>query len=114
MDVNVLLRGQSNAEYFMDFGGLSTIQNEVQQLLGFDGINEKVNIVASAHDPHGSNTINSGTAFLPDGMQQTPEGSWSVTPLEQGLLGPIANLPAAWQADPTAVVDHAPWRGVAA
>jgi hypothetical protein len=104
MDVNVLLRGQSNAQYFFYFGELSTVQNEVQQLLGFDGTNEKVNIVASAFDPFGKNTINSQTAFLTDWMQHNPDGSWSVNTLEQGLLGTIANLPTAWQADPTAVV----------
>ena len=104
MDVNVLLRGQSNAVYFMDFGGLSVVQNEVQQLLGFDGANEKVNIIASAYDPGGKNTINSATAFLTDWMHQNSDGSWSVNTLEQGLLNAITNLPAAEKADPTAVV----------
>ena len=104
MDINVLLRGQSNAEYFMDFGELSVVQNEVQQLLGFDGTNEKVNIIASALDPGGKNTINSATAFLTDWMHQNSNGSWSVNTLEQGLLNAIANLPAAEKADPTAVV----------
>ena len=104
MDVNVLLRGQSNAVYFMDFGGLSVVQNEVQQLLGFDGTNDKVNIIASAYDPGGKNTINSATAFLTDWMRQNSDGSWSVNTLEQGLLNTITNLSAAEKADPTAVV----------
>ncbi len=83
MDVNVLLRGQSNAVYFMDFGGLSVIQNEVQQLLGFDGANEKVNIIASAYDPGGENTINPATAFLTDWMRITPTGAGLSTRLSK-------------------------------
>jgi hypothetical protein len=107
MELNVLLRGQSNAFYLTqspDWPGLSA---QIEQLLGFNGAQDSVNLLASWNDPNGKNTINAGTAFIGDWL--TPVGGnwingWTNNTLEQGLLNYINALPAVEKSAPTALV----------
>ena len=107
MNLNIMLRGQSNAVLFDAFGGLSSLQNQVQKLLGFDGKASTVSLIADYANPSGVNTMNSGTAFLSDWL--APKNGdwhqgWQVNTLEQGLLNDVAGQSAAVKASPTAVV----------
>ena len=102
-----MLRGQSNSVLFDAFGGLASLQTQVQNLLGFDGKAATVSLVADFGNASGVNTMNSGTAFLSDWV--TPKigdwhQGWQVNTLEQGLLTDIAGQSAAVKASPTAVV----------
>ena len=48
MDVNILVRGQSNAILMMEAGGFAgqaALQSEVSRLLGFDGVTDRVTII---------------------------------------------------------------------
>ncbi len=101
MNLNILLRGQSNALLFDSFGGLAAVKAQVQALLGFDGTGNTVTLIAPSTGT--AATVNSGTGFLADWLQ--PQGNgWQAGALEQGLLNAIAALPAAVKASPTAVV----------
>jgi hypothetical protein len=107
LNLNIMLRGQSNSVLFDAFGGLASLQNQVQNLLGFDGKTSTVTLVADFGNASGVNTMNSGTAFLSDWL--TPKNGdwhqgWQVNTLEQGLLDDIASQSAAVKASPTAVV----------
>ncbi len=102
-----MLRGQSNSVLFDAFGGLATLQNQVQTLLGFDGKSSTVTLVADFGNASGVNTMNSGTAFLSDWL--TPKNGdwhqgWQVNTLEKGLLDDVAGQSAAVKASPTAIV----------
>jgi hypothetical protein len=103
MQLNVLLRGQSNAELFWQNGGLSSVQSQVEKLLGFDGTTNKVNVLVSDQGPGGANTVDGGTAFLGDWMTNQ-NGTWVPGNLENGLLSYIDGLSADVKAAPTAVV----------
>src|SRR3954465_1118161 len=103
MNLNVLLRGQSNAFMLGHLsGGAQLVTHRVEQLLGFDGVNDTVTLEFAAEQP-GGNTANSGTSFLTDWLHQA-NGVWQVGALEQGLLNYVAGLPAEQRAEPTAVV----------
>jgi Ca2+-binding RTX toxin-like protein len=109
MDVNVLVRGQSNAVLMMtDNGaaGAAALQAEVSRLLGFSGGADRVNLVFDSQDWN-SGTAFGGTALIGDWL--TPRNNdwrqgWTVAGREQALLNEIASLPAARQDDPTAIV----------
>ncbi|MBC4016380.1 hypothetical protein [Siccirubricoccus deserti] len=103
MNLNVLLRGQSNAFLLGAInGGADAMINRVEQLLGFDGVNDTVRL-EFASDSSGGNTVFSGTSFLTDWIGTQGNG-WTVAELEQSLLDYINTLPAAQKAEPTAVV----------
>ena len=104
MNINIILRGQSNAFYLDALGGTDKIERQVEWLLGFDGLTENVNIIAAYNDPTGANTIVGGTSFVRDWMVRNPDGSWAPGPLERGLLAEIQSLPAPDRANPMAVV----------
>ena len=108
MELNVLLRGQSNAYLLAlspDWG--STLASKIEQLLGFNGTTDKVNVLDSYYQPNGNNTINSGTAFIGDWV--TPvngnwQNGWTDNSLETGLVNYVKGLPADQKAAPTAIV----------
>ncbi|MFC7476907.1 hypothetical protein ACFQS7_21245 [Dankookia sp. GCM10030260] len=102
MNLNVLLRGQSNAFLLGLFNG-EAMANRVESLLGFDGVNDTVTL-EFAHDSATGNTVYSGTSFLTQWVNPAPTGGWQVGELEQGLLNYVASIPAAQKAQPTAVV----------
>lgn len=107
MELNVLLRGQSNAYLLSQSAAWAQVAAQVQALLGFDGSANKVNLLASSYDPFGKNTINSGTAFIGDWV--TPkngnwQSGWTNNTLESGLLSYVNALPQDVKASPTAIV----------
>ncbi|MBX6747704.1 MAG: hypothetical protein IRY87_37200, partial [Acetobacteraceae bacterium] len=96
MELDVLIRGQSNAFLFLTQGqenmdgtpkGVTLLQSEVQHLLGFDGVNDQVHLDYDWWTT-GAETIYSGTAFIGDWMQQTTNG-WQPLEHEQALLNHI-------------------------
>jgi Ca2+-binding RTX toxin-like protein len=107
MEINVLLRGQSNAGLLArssDWGDLAT---RIDQLLGFDGKTNKVNLLEKDSDAANDNTVDGGTAFIGDWVQPVNgnwQNGWTNNTLEQGLLNYIAALPADERAAPTAIV----------
>ena len=105
MDVNVLLRGQSNAIWLAEaqgWSGAGKLIGEVERLLGFDGVNDRVNLVYERADQDAA-TARAGTALIGDWLE--PEGnSWRLDEGERGLLNAVAQLPTAQRDDPTAVV----------
>lgn len=107
MELNVLLRGQSNAFYLSQSPDWPDVATQIEQLLGFDGVTNSVRLLASANDPFGKNTLIGGTAFIGDWV--APQGGdwtrgWANDTLETGMLNYINALPADAKSDPTAIV----------
>jgi hypothetical protein len=110
MELNVLLRGQSNAVLLSESPDWNIIQSEVQLLLGFDVVTNKVNLLEA--DPSnaavdGDNTAVGGTAFIGDWISATDgtwQDGWTNQTDETGLLNYINALPAAEKSAPTAIV----------
>ncbi|CAH2603080.1 conserved protein of unknown function [Rhodovastum atsumiense] len=89
MELDILLRGQSNA-YLMvgnEFGGAGgrTLVTEVERLLGFDGRADQVHLLANTYTP-GEKTISGETAFVGDWVGKGTDSAWQVLPPEQELL----------------------------
>ena len=92
MDLNILLRGQSNALLFADTGGAARLEQGLEAALpGVD-----VQLLYRWNDAGGANTINGGSAFLTEWMNGTSAG-----PLEQGLLRYIQGQSADIKDNPT-------------
>ncbi len=105
MNLNVLVRGQSNAILMMENGnwaGYGALQREVERLLGFDGTNNTVSLVYERYDPNTA-TATGGTALIGDWLTGGP-GNWQVAGLEQGLLNKLNSLSAGQKDDPTATL----------
>ncbi|WP_372619416.1 calcium-binding protein [Falsiroseomonas sp.] len=109
MNLNVLVRGQSNAILMMESGGWAghaALQSEVQRLLGFDGVNETVSLVYDRYDANSSTAVG-GTALIGDWLQARDgdwRQGWSNGAHEQALLNRVNGLPAAQKDDPTATL----------
>jgi hypothetical protein len=108
LNLNVLLRGQSNAEILGQLNnaeGVSVLTAEVQRLLGFDGINDTVTLQFAASQPDGRNTVVSGTGLIGDWLTSTTDEGWQPAALEQGLLDYVTGtMTATERADPTIVL----------
>ncbi|MBL6077530.1 hypothetical protein JMJ56_05885 [Belnapia sp. T18] len=105
MQLNVLFRGQSNAQLMGDYnGGAQAMVHRVEELLGFDGVTDEVKLEYSSNGRNG-NTVFSGTSLLGDWLKPGTDGEgWATGRLEQRLLDFVGHLPAAQKAEPTAVV----------
>ena len=109
MNLNLLVRGQSNAILLMESNGWSgagTITREVERLLGFDGVRDTVSLVYDRYDAN-SSTAFGGTALIGDWLRARNgdwRQGWVVGDQEQALLNEIADLPADQRDDPTAVL----------
>ncbi|MBD0270361.1 MAG: hypothetical protein ICV73_00405 [Acetobacteraceae bacterium] len=110
MNLNVLLRGQSNAEAFGTVSGgalLAALARDVERLLGFDGATDTVSVLFAADTADGANTVVGGTGFLTEWVGQRAadwRDGWYAKSLEQGLLDFVGRLPAEQRDDPTAVL----------
>jgi hypothetical protein len=107
MELNVLLRGQSNAGMLVRSPDWGAVATQIEQLLGFDGTTNKVNLLEKDSDSANDNTVTGGTAFIGDWVQPVNgnwQHGWTDKALEQGLLNYIAGLPADERAAPTAIV----------
>jgi Ca2+-binding RTX toxin-like protein len=109
MDLNVLVRGQSNSILMMEagnFAGRDALRREVERLLGFDGTTDRINLIYDSSDWN-SSTAFGGTALIGDWL--TPRNNdwrqgWTVAGREQALLREIASVPATQRDDPTAIL----------
>ena len=107
MNLNILLRGQSNAQLMGSYnGGLQHMAEKVEALLGFDGVSDKINLEFSSYGDHG-NTVFSGTSFLTEWLEAKNgdwRNGWTAQGREQSLLDFVDHLSPAQKAEPTAVV----------
>ena len=107
MELNILLRGQSNAQLMGEYnGGAQAMAAKVESLLGFDGVTDRVSLDFSSRSDT-ANTVFSGTSFLTQWLKAKGgdwQNGWTVDELEQSLLTYVGNLTAAQKAEPTAVV----------
>ena len=103
MDLNVVVRGQSNAFLMvsadLDGVGARTMINETQRLLGFDGVNDRV-LLDDWYTP-GQGTVFGGTAFIGDWVSRGANGAWQPLRYEQSLLSNLSQNPPATE---TAIV----------
>jgi len=89
LELNLLLRGQSNAQIFADSGAAQALADKLEAATGY-----QVHLLASwAGD---NNSIYAGTEFLTQWMNGTQAG-----PLEQSLLNFIRVQPADIKDNPT-------------
>jgi len=87
LDLNVLIRGQSNALLFADRGGAAALERGLEARLGVD--------VHLLHEwGTDSSTIHSGTAFM----------DWDTDGQQASLLRYVRGLPADIKDNPTATV----------
>ncbi len=84
MQLDILLRGQSNAFLLAADTGQAMAQ-EVAGLLGFTGTANQVRLLSDWYTP-GAETIVGASAFLGDWMRQGSDGQWQPQAAEQGLL----------------------------
>ncbi|SDC29849.1 hypothetical protein SAMN04487779_1001507 [Belnapia rosea] len=105
MQLNILLRGQSNAQLMGDYnGGAQAMVAKVEELLGFDGTNDRVHLEYSSQGRQTS-TVFSGTAFLGEWLTPAGDGqNWAPAALEQSLLNVVGRITPEQKAEPTAVV----------
>ncbi|WP_135466280.1 carbohydrate-binding domain-containing protein [Crenalkalicoccus roseus] len=105
MELNVLIRGQSNALLFAQHAGWAAptaMRKEIEKLLGFDGVTNRVVVHVDWGDS--TSTVHSGTSFLKEWMRKDASGQWVAGDLTKSLLGYIAHdMTAAQRANPTAV-----------
>ena len=66
MQLNVLLRGQSNAGLLVRSPDWGNVATEIEQLLGFNGTTDTVNLLEKDSSPTNNNTVIGGTAFIGD------------------------------------------------
>ena len=97
MDLNVVVRGQSNAFLMVsnDLNGVGAraMIDEAQRLLGFDGVNDRV-LLDDWYTPD-QMTVFGATAFIGDWVTRDPTGAWQPLELERSLLRNMAqNQPA--------------------
>ncbi len=90
MDLNLLLRGQSNALLFADTGGAQALADKLEAATGHN-----IHLLAS-YGSGSDHSIFSGTEFLTQWMNGTQAG-----PLEQGLLNYIQGQSADIKDNPT-------------
>jgi hypothetical protein len=88
-EVNILVRGQSNAQAFTMYGGAGELERVLEERLGVD-----VHILASYETANGHNTINSATRFM----------DWDSDGQQQGLINFLNDQSAAIRDNPTLTV----------
>jgi hypothetical protein len=84
-DVNILVRGQSNAERFVDYGGAARLEQRLEAALNDININ-----IVESHNQQ-LNTIYSGSAFL----------DWDTDGKQQDLVAFLEGQPADIRDNPT-------------
>lgn len=103
MDLNIVVRGQSNAFLLVSADqeavGAQTLIAEVQRLLGFDGVNDRV-LLDDWWRPE-QNTVFGATAFIGDWVARDANGAWQPLQYEQALLRNMSENPPATE---TAIV----------
>lgn len=106
LQLDLILRGQSNAAYLAEldgFAGAGRLVTEVERLLGFDGVNDRVTLVYD-RDGQGGDTTYPATAFLDEWMDPTAAGGWQAGELERLFLDRMEQYRADGPGDATAMV----------
>ncbi|WP_270938974.1 hypothetical protein, partial [Falsiroseomonas oryzae] len=109
MNLNLLVRGQSNAILSMEsngWAGAGALVQEVQRLLGFDGTNDRISLVYERYDQNQA-TAFGGTALIGDWMTANNgdwRQGWSNAGPENALLNKVRGLSADQKDDPTATL----------
>lgn len=106
MELQILVRGQSNAVLFAEgdhYAAMGRLVTNVQTLLGFDGVNDTVKTIYKQADDQ-SGTARGATAFLGDWMQAGADGIYHPAALENGVVRAAAELH-----DPAAVSTAVLW-----
>ena len=99
--INVVIRGQSNTEQFTYFGFNEVLKRSIEKLLGFDGVNEKVNVIANGSTEHG------GTSMIKDWLHPIDGNylnGWEAASPELELLSCLGKLSAEQKSAPTVIV----------
>jgi hypothetical protein len=109
VNLNIIVRGQSNAILLMEldgWAGAGALPREVARLLGFDGSTDTVSLVYEAHDTT-SGTAFGGTALVGDWLDPRNgdwRQGWTNDTLERALLAKLGEMPADRRDDPTATL----------
>ncbi|MFC7555956.1 hypothetical protein ACFQU7_32600 [Pseudoroseomonas wenyumeiae] len=109
MDLNILVRGQSNAQIMMDAegdAGQRALVQRVEQLLGFDGVQNRVQLIYG-HPSADSATVTPGTALMTDWLNPVNgdwRQGWNIGAQEAALLNFVHAQPATTRGNPTAVL----------
>ena len=103
MDLNVVMRGQSNAFLMVsaDLDGIGgrTLTTEVERLLGFDGVTDRVTLDDWWRPDQA--TVFGATSFIGDWVARDGAGAWQPLQYEQSLLRNMSQKPPATE---TAIV----------
>ncbi|MGG5809827.1 DUF4214 domain-containing protein [Falsiroseomonas sp. CW058] len=105
MQLDLILRGQSNAAYFAELDGGAAAQaltRGVEELLGFDGVTNSVRLVYD-RDEQGADTAYPATYFLGEWMSRSGPG-WVAGPIETRFLERLGQYRAEGMGDASAVV----------
>lgn len=109
MNLNVIMRGQSNAILAMEndgWAGSGALPAEVCRLLGFDGAADTVSLVHDRFDRNAS-TAFGGSALIGDWLVAKDgdwRQGWTNAFDETSLLNKVGGLPADRRDDPTATL----------
>ena len=106
--LNVVVRGQSNTYFPLDEKELARMGKQIEALLGFDGSNQVVNVVAANQSPDmKTGTTWSGTALTTDWLTQNGgsyKNGWTANTIEKAYLSSLDQIPMADRGAPTAIV----------
>ena len=108
IELNVLIRGQSNAVLLgSNAQGVyaRTIVRTAQAMLGFDGTTQRINLIFEANDS--TATAFNGTSLLRQWLSPANgdwHNGWTASTYENGLLAKLASLSATQRAEPTATI----------
>ena len=112
--LDLLVLGQSNAQYFDSSGAINTLAARVETLLGWDGVNQKINLIEGT-----DLTTFHGSALLPGaktsigipiwlGYANGKNASAGFVPGHDLKLvtSYLSRLPASVKANPTIVIEE--------
>jgi len=108
MNLNIVVRGQSNAIFLMElngWAGAGALTQEVSRLLGFNTTGDTVSLI---YDPHntGRGTAFGATSLIGDWLEPRNgdwRQGWVNDSLEWAILNRLNDLPASQKDDPTAI-----------
>ena len=106
MQLDLILRGQSNAAYFAEHeqGAASgLLVTEVERLLGFDGVQDRVTLVYD-RDEQGGDTAYPATAFLGEWMARGLTEAWQLGELTARFLDRLVEYRDEGPGDATAIL----------
>lgn len=102
-NINILIKGQSNAAFFYVHGGMTILQNNVSKLLGFDNKTYKITLLGEPQQTmwSGVGLIRQPGATTPSWLIPGPHGTWIDDAMQRTFLAYLRALPAPIRASPT-------------